>query len=110
VTRRMPNTERVGAFSDGVFAVVITIMVLELKPPEHPSFAALALLWPTALSYAVSYLFIAIGVLVVLKEAKNCCKTPRNSLASPGHLTGLAQDHHSQPKYPERMLLLTLQM
>jgi uncharacterized membrane protein len=60
VTRRMPNTERVGAFSDGVFAVVITIMVLELKPPEYPSFAALALLWPTALSYAVSYLFIAI--------------------------------------------------
>ena len=60
MTRRMPNTERVGAFSDGVFAVIITIMVLELKPPEHPTFAALALLWPTALSYAVSYLFIAI--------------------------------------------------
>jgi uncharacterized membrane protein len=60
VTRRTPNTERVGAFSDGVFAVIITIMVLELKPPEHPSFAALALLWPTALSYAVSYIFIAI--------------------------------------------------
>jgi len=35
-------------------------MVLELKPPENPSFAALALLWPTAVSYAVSYLFIAI--------------------------------------------------
>ena len=60
VTRRTSNTERVGAFSDGVFAVIITIMVLELKPPEHPSFAALAMLWPTALSYAVSYLFIAI--------------------------------------------------
>jgi uncharacterized membrane protein len=60
VTLRTPSTERVGAFSDGVFAVIITIMVLELKPPEHPTFAALALLWPTALSYAVSYLFIAI--------------------------------------------------
>src|SRR5258708_13088040 len=60
VTRRTSNTERVRAFSDGVFAVIITIMVLELKPPEDPSFAALALLWPTALSYAVSYLFIAI--------------------------------------------------
>ncbi len=45
VIRPTPNTERVGAFSDGVFAVIITIMVLELKPPEHPSFAALALLW-----------------------------------------------------------------
>jgi uncharacterized membrane protein len=35
-------------------------MVLELKAPEQPTFAALANLWPTALSYAVSYLFIAI--------------------------------------------------
>jgi uncharacterized membrane protein len=43
-----------------VFAVVITIMVLELKPPEHPTFGALLPLWPTALSYVVSYYFIAI--------------------------------------------------
>jgi uncharacterized membrane protein len=43
-----------------VFAVIITIMVLELKPPEHPTFAALRPLWPTALSYLVSYYFIAI--------------------------------------------------
>jgi len=35
-------------------------MVLELKPPEHPTFAALLPLWPTALSYVVSYYFIAI--------------------------------------------------
>jgi uncharacterized membrane protein len=35
-------------------------MVLDLKPPAHPTFAALAPLWPTALSYAVSYEFIAI--------------------------------------------------
>jgi uncharacterized membrane protein len=60
VPRRTPRTERIGAFSDGVFAVIITIMVLQLKPPEHPTFAALALLWPTALSYGVSYFFIAI--------------------------------------------------
>jgi uncharacterized membrane protein len=52
--------ERLGAFSDGVFAVIITIMVLELKPPTQPTFAALLSLWPTGLSYAVSYLFIAI--------------------------------------------------
>jgi uncharacterized membrane protein len=43
-----------------VFAVIITIMVLELKPPLQPSFAALLPLWSTGLSYAVSYLFIAI--------------------------------------------------
>jgi uncharacterized membrane protein len=47
-------------FSDGVFAVLITVLVLELHPPELPTFKALLLLWPTWLSYAVSYLFIAI--------------------------------------------------
>src|ERR1700730_15846558 len=47
-------------FSDGVFAVLITVLVLELRPPERPTFEALLALWPTWLSYAVSYLFIAI--------------------------------------------------
>src|SRR5262249_2210483 len=52
--------ERLSAFSDGVFAVLITVLVLELRPPEQATFAALFALWPTWLSYAVSYLFIAI--------------------------------------------------
>jgi uncharacterized membrane protein len=52
--------ERLGAFSDGVFAVLITVLVLEMHPPASPTFAALLALWPTWLSYAVSYLFIAI--------------------------------------------------
>ena len=52
--------ERVTAFSDGVFAVLITVLVLDLRPPEQPTFKALLALWPTWLSYAVSYLFIAI--------------------------------------------------
>jgi TMEM175 potassium channel family protein len=52
--------ERLSAFSDGVFAVLITVLVLELRPPELPTFKALLLLWPTWLGYAVSYLFIAI--------------------------------------------------
>lgn len=54
------TTERLGFFSDAVIAVIITIMVLELKAPEQPTFSALLPLWPTAISYAVSYLFIAI--------------------------------------------------
>jgi uncharacterized membrane protein len=52
--------DRLGAFSDAVLAVIITIMVLELKAPEEATFLALLPLWPTAISYAVSYLFIAI--------------------------------------------------
>lgn len=61
VVPRMKKTpERLNAFSDGVFAVLITVLVLELRPPELPTFRALLALWPTWLSYAVSYLFIAI--------------------------------------------------
>src|ERR1700760_4350030 len=52
--------ERLSAFSDGVFAVLITVLVLDLRPPEAPTFEALLERWPTWLSYAVSYLFIAI--------------------------------------------------
>lgn len=54
------TADRLAAFSDAVFAVIVTIMVLELEAPEEPTFAALQGLWPTAISYAVSYLFIAI--------------------------------------------------
>jgi uncharacterized membrane protein len=49
-----------GAFSDGVIAVIITIMVLELKAPDKTTFSALLPLWPIMISYVVSYLFIAI--------------------------------------------------
>ena len=57
---RQITPDRVRAFSDGVFAVLITVLVLELKPPAAHGFSALLPLWPTGLSYVVSYLFIAI--------------------------------------------------
>lgn len=57
---RKATSERVSLFSDGVFAVLITVLVLELHPPETPSYAALVDLWPHWLSYVTSFLFIAI--------------------------------------------------
>ena len=54
------TADRLAAYSDAVFAVIVTIMVLELKAPDESAFSALWPLWPTAISYAVSYLFIAI--------------------------------------------------
>lgn len=60
VTLGKATPERMNLFSDGVFAVLITVLVLELRPPETPTYAALLALWPQWLSYAVSYVFIAI--------------------------------------------------
>src|SRR5215471_12045619 len=54
------TADRLAAYSDAVFAVIVTIMVLELKAPEQAAFSDLWPLWPTAISYAVSYLFIAV--------------------------------------------------
>jgi uncharacterized membrane protein len=54
------TAHRLAAYSDAVFAVIVTVMVLELRAPDQPAFSALWPLWPTAISYAVSYLFIAI--------------------------------------------------
>ncbi len=51
---------RLEAFSDGVFAIIITIMVLELKVPHEASFAALLELLPVFLSYVLSFMFIGI--------------------------------------------------
>jgi len=54
------TADRLATYSDAVFAVIVTVMVLELRAPEEPAFSALWPLWPTAISYGVSYLFIAI--------------------------------------------------
>lgn len=60
MAERQISPDRLRLFSDAVFAVIITILVLKLKPPGAATFAALLPLWPTGLSYMVSYLFIAI--------------------------------------------------
>lgn len=51
---------RLEAFSDGVLAIIITIMILELKQPVGDGWSDLGALWPTLLAYFISFLFIAI--------------------------------------------------
>src|SRR3954452_24230814 len=51
---------RLEAFSDGVIAIIITIMVLELQPPEAPTLEALKPLVPIFLCYALSFTNVAI--------------------------------------------------
>lgn len=83
--------ERLSAFSDGVFAVLITVLVLELRPPPQPSFAALLTLWPTWLSYAVSYVFIAIVWVnhhYLMRYAENA--TPRLLWINFAHLFSMS--------------------
>ena len=81
------TSERLGAFSDAVFAVIITIMVLDQRPPPQPTLAALLPLWSAGLSYVVSYLFIAIVWVNhhhLLRFAKHA--TPRLIWVNFGHL------------------------
>ncbi len=54
------QTHRLEAFSDGVIAIIITIMVLELKTPARPDWSALQPLLPVFLSYLLSFLYVGI--------------------------------------------------
>src|ERR1043165_40957 len=51
---------RIEAFSDGVIAIIITIMVLELKVPHGPALADLVPVIPVALSYVMSFIYVGI--------------------------------------------------
>lgn len=54
------NKSRLEAFSDGVLAIVITIMVLELRVPEESSWGALRDVAPTFLTYLLSFVYVGI--------------------------------------------------
>lgn len=54
------HTGRLEAFSDGVLAIILTIMVLELHVPHETGMAALQSLWPTFLSYVLSFIYVGI--------------------------------------------------
>jgi uncharacterized membrane protein len=52
---------RIEAFTDGVYAIIITIMVLELKVPHNPTVGSYVEMWPVFVSYAVSFLFVGLN-------------------------------------------------
>ena len=54
------DKNRLEAFSDGVIAVIITIMVLEMKVPHGTEFDALAPLLPVFMAYVVSFVYVGI--------------------------------------------------
>jgi uncharacterized membrane protein len=54
------GTNRLEAFSDGVLAVIITIMVLELEVPHAPTLEALGAVWPVLGSYVLSFIYVGI--------------------------------------------------
>ncbi|UNC12910.1 DUF1211 domain-containing protein [Acidiphilium multivorum] len=58
--RRRMDRDRLAAFSDGVLAIIITVMVLELKTPSGPELAALSASLPTLAGYVLSFLYVAI--------------------------------------------------
>ncbi|MBN8814663.1 MAG: DUF1211 domain-containing protein [Sphingomonas sp.] len=59
-TEGQPGVGRVEAFSDGVLAIIITIMVLELKAPEEPGVEHLLRLWPVFFAYALSFTYVGV--------------------------------------------------
>src|SRR5712675_2119985 len=54
------NKTRLEAFSDGVIAIIITIMVLEIKVPHGTDWAALRSMAPVLLTYVLSFIFLGI--------------------------------------------------
>lgn len=60
MSRGEMTTSRLEAFSDGVIAIIVTIMVLELRAPAQPTWKALLKVGPVLLSYGLSFLVVAI--------------------------------------------------
>ncbi len=83
---KITSTTRMEAFSDALFAIIITIMVLELKAPHGAAPEDLLDLWPTFLSYVLSFLTLAVywmnhhKLLHMAKRADNAVLWANNLL------------------------------
>ena len=82
------------ALSDGIFAVIITVMVLAFKSPTGRDFPALLSPWPDLVSYAVSYAFIAVVWLnhhEVLRYAQRLTHLLIHNSTLPGNDDGVTK-------------------
>jgi Endosomal/lysosomal potassium channel TMEM175 len=100
---------RLSAFSDGAIAVIVAIMVLDLKAPDEPAFAAIAPLWTTVVSYGVSCLFIVViwvdhHYLLLMPRLR--IRDQRNPLANPGSLRRRLSFHVAFPTSRQRKAML----
>ena len=99
----MPEAERrfsmsrLEAFSDGVIAVIITIMVLELKAPETPEPAALVRLWPSFAIYLVSFVFVAIYWINHHNLLVHAGPLPLGSFGQTARSCSACRSSHSRP-------------
>jgi uncharacterized membrane protein len=101
------STQRLEAFSDGVIAIIITIMVLELKVPHDASWTALLKLMPVFLSYVLSFIVVAImwinhhHLLRIAKRVDGSLMWSNNVLLFGMSLipfaTGYMGEHHVSP-------------
>ena len=55
------NKNRIEAFTDGVMAIIITIMIMEFKTPHNPTLTTYLAMWPVLSSYALSFLFVGLN-------------------------------------------------
>jgi hypothetical protein len=70
-TRAVRGKNRLEAFSDGVIAIIITIMVLELKVPHGATMDALVPLWPVFISYVLSFISFACRAVLAPMRARH---------------------------------------
>jgi uncharacterized membrane protein len=75
MAERLYPTVRLEAFSDGVLAVVITIMVLELKVPEKDGIRGLLSIAPTLFVYLLSFCFTGIYWILPTAHTDETCST-----------------------------------
>ena len=76
----MFEKNRIEAFSDGVIAIIITIMVLELKAPHRADISELSSLFPKFFSYILSFLYVGTVSYTHLAPLVTCVATTKVTL------------------------------